>query len=447
MNYRKPRHFSSLGRDVLRLNFEIPGRGDRRYKLYLVLFVLGILATTVEVIRIYLKHSLWGIWDFPVAMYYAEIVMRGGELYSLDPASYVPSVTYSHPPLSLALLVIAIKLNFSWETLSIFVSFGHVLCFVASIFFCWFGSRFEKSWVSFFAVFFSALLMMPLMEYNLMALLLEPLLLLLFCLSLFFCSTNRQFLSGFFMGIGAALKIYPAIFGAYYLSTKRWSAIAGMALSFALCLVFSIYVFGAKENFAYFFVGLPKMLEWGPHLFFYENISLASYALYFKVFSPEQAKVFGRILFIIFFVASLFPSFMQRERGGGSVALDYACLTSLLILCMPNSWWNYQIHLSVSAWVVAVFIARQERVPWFLLAVFVSALLVLALTAILASDRPGVDYFVRMDDLTRMVYIVLRGLPNLLLFALPLTIRWGVFLNKLDVKGIAPQQLTPPPIF
>lgn len=417
-----------------RLDFETPNCGDRRYKLYLALFALGVLATTVEVIRLYLKHGLWGIWDFPVAVYYAEIVMRGGELYSLDPASYVPSVTYSHPPLSLALLVVAIKLNFSLDTLLIFLSISHVLCFVASIFFCWFGSGFWKSWVSFYAVFFSALLMAPLMEYNLMALLLEPLLLLLFCLSLFFCSINKQFLSGFFIGIGAALKIYPVIFGVYYLSTRRWSAIAGMALSFTLCLIFSICVFGAKENFAYFFVGLPKMLGWGPQLFFYENISLASYALYFKVFSPEQAKVLARILFVVCFAASLLPSFIQRDRERRVVALDYACLTSLLILCMPSSWWYYQIHLSISACVVAIFIARQERAPRFLLAVFVCALLVLALTAALASDHPGVDYFVRMDDLTRMVYIVLRGLPNLLLFVLPLTIRWGIFLNKLDVR-------------
>lgn len=432
---------------MLRLNFEIPGRGECRYSWYLVLFALGMVATIVAVARIYLKHSFWGSWDFPVAMYYAEIVIRGGGLYGLDPASYVPSVTYSHPPLSLALLIAAIKLNFSWMALSTFVSFGHVLCFIASIFLCWCGVGSEKSWVSFFAVFFTTILVMPLVEYNLMALLLEPLLLLLFCLSLFFCSTNRQFLSGFFVGIGAALKIYPAVFGVYYLLTKRWSAIAGMVFSFALCLIFSICILGFKENFAYFFVGLPQMLGWGPKLFFYENISIASYTLYFNVFSPEQAAVFGRILLVVFFAASLYPALMQRNRCDGCVALDYACLTSLLVLCMPNSWWNYQIYLSISAWVVAIFIARQKRIPWFLLVVFVGALLLLVLTAALASDHPGVDYFVQMDNLTRMVYIVLRGLPSLLLFLLPLIIRWGVFLNKLDVKGIAPQQLTPPPIF
>lgn len=416
----------------------VPPRVDWRYKWYLTLCGLGFLAITTEIVRVYLRHDLFGIWDFPLIFNYAESFLEKGVLYSSDPTLYKPSVPtgYPHPPLSPSLLIWAIRAGFSrWEIFT-FLSFGHVLCYVLSIICCWFGGKARHSWGGFFFVFFAAFCMAQLMEYNLMMLLLDPLLLFIFCLSLFFLSKNNEFISGFFMGIGAMLKIYPAVFGIYFLATKRWSAIAGMVCASVLCLALSVAVIGLHENWIYFTVGLPQQLKEYPYLFFYENVSISSYMLYFNVLSPAHAKIFGSAVFFVLLFLSIVPSFRQvslLKEKNIIVALDYACLTSLLILCMPNSWWNYQIHLLLSAVVVAIFIAKQDRPHYGIILVWGYSLLSLAMTAALAADHTDIDYFVQMDSSMRMTYIVLRGVPTLLLFALPFVIRWGIFLGKYSI--------------
>lgn len=424
---------------------ETPLCADWRYKWYLILCFFGFLAIAIEIVRVYLRHDLFGIWDFPLIFNYAEAFIEKGVLYSSDPAAYKPSVPigYPHPPLSPSLLIGAIRLGFSRWDIFTFLSFGHVLCYMLSVICCWFSGRARHSWVSFFSVFFAAFCMAQLMENNLMMLLLEPCLLFILCLSLFLLSRDKEFFSGFIMGIGAMLKIYPAVFGVYFLATRRWSAIAGMVCSSVLCLVFSIAVIGLRENWIYFAVGLPQQLKEYPYLFFYENVSISSYMLYFDLLSPAYAKKIGSAVFFVLLFLSIAPSFKQApllKEKNIIAALDYACLTSLLVLCMPNSWWNYQIHLLLSAVIVAIFIAKQERPYYGLILIFGYSLLSLAMTTALAIDHPDINYFVQMDSATRMTYIVLRGVPSLLLFALPFSIRWGVFLGKYNIDGETKQR-------
>jgi hypothetical protein len=96
---------------------------------------------------------------------------------------------------------------------------------------------------------------------------------------------------------------------------------------------------------------------------------------------------------------------------------------------MPNSWWNYQIHLLVPAVVVAIFLAKQDRVEWGLLSLFTYSIISLSITVVMSIDN-DIQYFIDMDSSVRMMYIVLRGLPNVILFGLPFFIRWQIFLGK-----------------
>lgn len=74
-----------------------------------------------------------------------------------------------------------------------------------------------------------------------------------------------------------------------------------------VCLLFSIFVMGVKENVDVL-VALPQQLKELPYLFFYENTSLPSYALYFDLLSPESAKRAGTIIFLSLLFLSLYPS-------------------------------------------------------------------------------------------------------------------------------------------
>jgi hypothetical protein len=198
------------------------------------------------------------------------------------------------------------------------------------------------------------------------------------------------------------------------------------------CLAFSCWILGVENNWVYYSIALPHQLKEYPYLFFYENTSIASYALYFDVLSPQYAKVFGSVVFVTFFLVSIFPSYKDHaylKNMSTVVALDYACLISLLILCMPNSWWNYQIHLLIPSMVMAVFFARQKGRILGVQLLFWAALVDLVITAAMAIDN-DIDYFTQMNSEWRMLYIVARGLPNLVLFLVPLIIRWRIFLGK-----------------
>lgn len=412
-------------------SIQIPVRGSHAFRWFLILYALGFLSVLFEIFRVYSLSDRFGNFDFPFIYNFAYSFISSNFLYSTDPTLYKPSVPtgYPHPPLSPSILISAIKLGLSREEIFNLLAFFHVVCFFGAIFCCWFGARAKRSWISFFAVLFSAVFMAPLMEHNLTMLLLEPCLLFLVCLSLLFMAMEKEFLAGILVGLGAMLKIYPAVFVIYFLVTRRWRSLAGACLSVVVCLLFSVIVMGLKENITYFTVALPQQLKELPYLFFYENTSLPSYMLYFDIVSPAVAKKIGTAIFLILLLLSIYPSFKSLSLVRGKnmvVALDYACLTSLLVLCMPNSWWNYQIHLVVSAVVVAIFLAKQNRPEYLLSFLLAYALISLAITTAMAVDT-DIQYFVDMENSVRLVYIVLRGVPNLILFGLPFVIRWQVF--------------------
>lgn len=228
------------------------------------------------------------------------------------------------------------------------------------------------------------------------------------------------------------LKIYPGIFLLYFLLTRRWKSVSGAAFAGFVCLLFSVFVMGVEQNVTYFFVALPQQLKELPYLFFYENTSLPSYALYFDLLSPEGAKRIGTVIFLALLFLSLYPSSMEplaTKNKNMIMAIDYAVIVALLVLCMPNSWWNYQIHLLVPAVVVAIFLIKQDRVRWGLLSLFVFSIISLSITVVMSIDN-DIQYFIDMDNSVRMTYIVLRGLPNIILFGLPFFIRWQIFLGK-----------------
>lgn len=411
-----------------------PTRSNTERIAFPLLYLLAFIAIVSVIVRIYLRHDSFGIWDFPFIFDFANEFIKTGVLYSQDPSLYKPSVPvgYPHPPLSPSLLVFVIKLGFSREVIFNFLSFAHAACFLGAVFCCWLGAFARHSLAFLFAVFFVVAMMVPTMENNLMLLLLEPCLLLIVCLSLACLSRGRDFLAGSCIGFGAMLKIYPGVFLCYFLLTRRWKSVWGAVCASFVCLLFSIFVMGVKENVTYFLVALPQQLKELPYLFFYENTSLPSYALYFDLLSPESAKRAGTIIFLSLLFLSLYPSSVRplvTKKKNMVAAIDYAVIVALLVLCMPNSWWNYQIHLLVPAVVVAIFLAKQDRVEWGLLSLFTYSIISLSITVVMSIDN-DIQYFIDMDSSVRMIYIVLRGLPNVILFGLPFFIRWQIFLGK-----------------
>ncbi|MEZ5539076.1 MAG: glycosyltransferase family 87 protein [Pseudomonadales bacterium] len=408
--------------------------GSKERSLFLLAYSIAFVLMLLLIVRVYLRHDSFGIWDFPFIFDFANDFIKTGFLYSQDASLYKPSVPtgYPHPPLSPSLLIFVIKLGFSREAIFNFLSFAHVVCFVGAVCCCWYGAFVKRSLASLFAIFFVAGLMMPTMENNLMTLLLEPCLLFIVCLSLVSLSRGHDFLAGSFIGVGAMLKIYPGIFLLYFLLTRRWKSVSGAAFAGFVCLLFSVFVMGVEQNVTYFFVALPQQLKELPYLFFYENTSLPSYALYFDLLSPEGAKRIGTVIFLALLFLSLYPSSMEplaTKNKNMIMSIDYAVIVALLVLCMPNSWWNYQIHLLVPAVVVAIFLIKQDRVRWGLLSLFVFSIISLSITVVMSIDN-DIQYFIDMDNSVRMTYIVLRGLPNIILFGLPFFIRWQIFLGK-----------------
>lgn len=71
---------------------------------------------------------------------------------------------------------------------------------------------------------------------------------------------QRDFPAGAILGVAAALKLYPALFGVFFLVKRRWSALAGLAASGTLLLALAVPIFGVPTLRVYATEVIPRSL-------------------------------------------------------------------------------------------------------------------------------------------------------------------------------------------
>jgi len=68
------------------------------------------------------------------------------------------------------------------------------------------------------------------------------------------------FWSGFFLAIGASIKITPLFFLFYFLVTKKWKSIVGFFAGFLCCSLLALFLVGMKGWVDFFQIGIPRLL-------------------------------------------------------------------------------------------------------------------------------------------------------------------------------------------
>ena len=318
-------------------------------KRQVTLLVLGILLA-LSVARfgyaMYLVQSV-GFGDF--RLFWEQVVsfLETGSLYPHDDpvATYQPSAwVYKFPPLYAALLIPLAK----WGTLENVFLYHYILQLVlygGFVVLALFMFRGTDPLPYTIVVLIMSLNYEPFIE-TIDVLQLETPFLLLLTLCLFFHWRRWDSWAGAILGFCAMLKVYPAFMLVYFVLKRRWAAVAGFAISVAVLFGCCLVVVGSRETIAYFLEVLPVLLR-ETSIVLPENLGMGKYLQSLGGLEAGTAKTVATILSVGVVLVSSGALYLNRkfEADEHRIALEYSLFIPVMLLCMPNSWVNYQLLL------------------------------------------------------------------------------------------------------
>jgi len=389
--------------------------------------------------------------DFRLFLRQANAAMQTGQLYDTSyPGYFAPgSPVYKYPPPLAAFLSLFSETRWRgparvmlWTTFAILAATAAVLLW-----------RLRPGLPAALLMLLVFLNWQPFWE-SIAGLQLEPALLLLLTLALFCWRGGREFLAGFFVGIAAALKVYPGALGMLLLAKRSGRAIAGIAAGGLLTLGIAGLRLSPAHSVEYFTRILPRL---GGTSLFWENLGIlgsigrlttrllgGSTVSATLSRSPEStlescgvpgAELTARIFFWL--IAALLvlvtvwrlsaPSPAEKRMGpipwadrlreklrgrprgdhGERIessddlahhrTVEFAASICLLLPLMPTSWYDYQTLLALPALVAigAQWSCPRDRLGWVLLLVGILPAVLLNANRSFTPAHPAVSWALR----------------------------------------------------
>ncbi len=197
---------------------------------------------------------------------------------------------------------------------------------------------------------------------------LNLLLLLLFTLAWIMHRGNRSFQSGLWMGLAAAVKLFPAFMGLYYLMRRDWRAVAGMAVSFTLLNGLAAGVLGVQTYRDYFGRVVPEVRD--GFLDFWPNASISGF--WSKLLDAPNGHVIPVAYFPALAAALTWLSVLAvtglaawkcwRARTEAERDVAFAVCMVAMMLVSPITWDHY-FMLLVLAWAI-LWQQLPRRASW-----------------------------------------------------------------------------------
>jgi Glycosyltransferase family 87 len=377
-----------------------------------------------------------GFADFPIFMARAADFLHTGRLYvsADDLAAYGPGTpVYKYPPFyALFLLPFAHadlrQVEFCHWVLQIaFYLLAVVLTVVAL------RPRHPLRFAIVAAIV--ALNFAPFFE-TLYGLQVETVLLLLLAVALLAMRRGYEVAGGLALGLAAMLKVYPIFLLLYLGLARRWRAAAGFLVAAALAFALSLAAFGTAQNRLYFTRILPTISQEYPERSA-ENVAFGRYARTLLGATPEVAKRVGQLIAVPLVMASAFAIYRgQRLRTGEEhTPLELSLFVSLMLLCLANSWTNYQLLLLVP---ILVLLAHAWARPRDRASVLAATLPCWGLL-LLSENTPRVEGFYPLPPRLHAALLDAKLASTLL--------AWGVLLALLLRRpGEIPDDRAVPPI-
>ena len=362
-----------------------------------------------------------GTWDFPIFASYANQFLATGMIYDRNLTQYAPGAAiYKFPPLSGSILASALQAGFTENALMALGASLQLAAFSGGILLLTLvllpSKRIEACTLA--VCMASALL--PLLEENILRLQLEPAIFFLSTIAAICIYKDKYFMAGCFIGLAAALKIYPAVALFFFIAARKWSALYGFIGGFLLACAFTLATIGYAEHEFYVSRILPIMLQEYP-ADDVENISSAS-ILGMAGLNLPQIKLTTPIILVTLLALSLLPlaatakicSYGARKK---MQVLIFSMFIPCVLLGMNNSWWNYQILLSLPFTVIACLLLQNALTLGKKADVWSLAGLLFMLASLHATASLTVDEQFYSTPLIKMIIaIVIRILTPALLF-------------------------------
>ena len=241
---------------------------------------------------------------------------------------------------------------------------------------------------------------------------------------------ERDLAAGISLGVGTALKLFPALVLVYLLFRRRKAFWPG-ALAASILLLFSFSLVGWHNTLDYF-----RVVHFVQSYYrdYKANLSLLSV---FTGIAPlaRFAPVLAQISFVALLGLLLYTiTRKSRDAGPATLDLEYAMFMALLPILSPVSWDHYLVILTLPLAVLISCLRSSSVLPerrWWSLGFLFAA-------AVLAVPQPFSAWMASVLRLSRP--IILLKLPVAAVFAI-FALLWGMRMHL----ALSPSALRFPP--
>ncbi|MDO4928316.1 MAG: glycosyltransferase 87 family protein [Corynebacterium sp.] len=362
--------YASVSHDLLPADSKLArfcgAQRTRRITLGLIVLVTLLLTISPTVLRGQGPESFDAFWryfiDFDVYREGGAAFAHGENLYTQDYSVGGITLPFTYPPLAAAFFV-----PFSWVS----VNFGGSILGWLSIAALWWilvlvARTVFPSW-SRESIVGLALLM------TLVGTSFEPVvqtisfgqinILLCLLVTIDLLARRTWLPRGFLIGLAAALKLTPAVFGLYFLVRRDWKA-AGWSLASGIGWSLFAWLIAAESSREYWLHTLHDPSRIGG-LAYAANQSFRG--VYVRIFSEDTAATIWLItvFIVIALVAYVMYGFIQRQAYAAAMVIN----ALIALLCSPVSWshhwvWAVPMILVLGSYAASFFPQLRSTLLW-----------------------------------------------------------------------------------
>lgn len=156
--------------------------------------------------------------------------------------------------------------------------------------------------------------------------------------------------AGVLLGVAAAIKLFPGIFGLYLLTQRRWRALAYMGVSFSLCMIVSLIVVGVEDFQAFIFSDMPA----NSANFIAYPINHSLWGMTYRLLVPNGYLTplvvaprigFALAAFLCILIIGLLIGGIRGAKDEFSKDIAYAATCVAMLMLSPLSWQHAMIIL------------------------------------------------------------------------------------------------------
>jgi hypothetical protein len=188
----------------------------------------------------------------------------------------------------------------------------------------------------------------------------------LLVLTLYF-STTTPLLSGAFIAMAAAIKIYPIFIILYFVLKPNTKALFGFITGFLLITLFSIYYIGIGEHIFYLKNILPVLLQENA-VYHIQNKTIESFFHAVNLIPVINGKI-TEITRIIALITIVMTGWVMNRKPAQHSILLFGMLISGLLLCLSNYWQQYQIILAIPLFALVAYSLKKRMTALYIIIV------------------------------------------------------------------------------